>query len=259
MQARSSRRSPGITLWVLKKWQHDLPLAMRSRIGANALQLFEKSSTFCKTKPPNHQKFSESLKPTHHHHTLTTRARLFPLQIFQLQSVQHQQSKSPKELIQWHRSKSKAIHPTAITKQCHEWCHTQMGYCLTQKFFRVEQQAAGGEIHFLFRAFQLCISSTRKWVFRCHQGDSVSVSNISSFIGLFWFCKWPCSELIVPFFELLNLMSSGYREKVWLGQCSFLLWFWMIDSSQMFPINCTVAPAQPRQDLVWQRDGYKRN
>lgn len=149
-----------------EKRQHDLPLAMRSRLVPMPSNFLKKGSTFCKTKPPNHQKFSESLKPTHHHHTLTTRARLFPLQIFQLQSVQHQQSKSPKELIQWHRSKSKAIHPTAITKQCHEWCHTQMGDCLTQIFFRVEQQAAGGEIHFLFRAFQLCISSTRNRVFR---------------------------------------------------------------------------------------------
>ena len=57
MQARSSRCSPGITLWVLKKGPAWPPLAMRSqphflsfKIGVNALQLFKNSSSFCKTQ-----------------------------------------------------------------------------------------------------------------------------------------------------------------------------------------------------------------
>ena len=149
--------------------------------------------TFWKKVPPfarpNHQttrKSAENLKPTHPHHTLTTRACLFPLQIFQLQSVQHQQSKSPKELIQWHRSKSKAIHPTAITKQCHEWCHTQMGYCLDPEILGLNSRLLVVRFIFYFEHLN-CVYPPPGIEFSgsCHQGDSVSVSNISSFIGLF--------------------------------------------------------------------------
>lgn len=52
MQSRSSRCSPSITLWVLKKGQRDLPLAMRSRLVPMPSNFLTKVPPFAR---PNHQ------------------------------------------------------------------------------------------------------------------------------------------------------------------------------------------------------------
>ena len=213
-----------------EKRQRDLPLAMRSRLVPMPSNFLTKSSTFCKTTPPNHQKFCRKPKtntPSPYPHdpgppfptpNLSTAKRSAP-------TIQIAKGADPMAQIQIQS------HPPDSHHKAVPWVmpHTN-GLLPDPEIFSGWTSLAVVRFIFYFQHLK-CVYPPPGIEFSgsCHQGDSVSVSDISSFIGLFWFCKWPCSELIVRFFELLNLMSSGYREKVWLGQCSFLLWFWMIE------------------------------
>ena len=158
MQARSSRCSPSITLWILEKGSMTCPFydSMRSRLVPMPSNFLKKKSTFCKTKPP---KLLRTLKPTHPHHTrgraplpfptpnLSTAKRSAP-------TIQSAKGADPKEQIQIQSHPPDSHHKAVPLVMPHT------NGLLPDPEILVLNISGSAEMIFCFEHFGLCIPGT---------------------------------------------------------------------------------------------------